>query len=197
MASSKYHTYKPQLAKELKTIFSEFSNNYDIIVMEGAGSTAEINLREHDIANMGMAEIADAPVIIVGDKDRGGVFASLAGTMMLLSEEERRRVKGVIINKFRGRKELLEEGIKMLEEIINVPVLGVIPYSDIKIEDEDSVTTRFKAVQGKRDIHIEIIRTPHMSNFTDLNIFETQNDVSVRYVGYGEALSNPDIVIIP
>lgn len=197
MASSEYHTYKPQLAKELKTIFSEFSNNYDIIVMEGAGSTAEINLREHDIANMGMAEIADAPVIIVGDIDRGGVFASLAGTMMLLSEEERRRVKGVIINKFRGRKELLEEGIKMLEEIINVPVLGVIPYSDIKIEDEDSVTTRFKAVQGKRDIHIEIIRTPHMSNFTDFNIFETQNDVSVRYVGYGEALSNPDIVIIP
>ena len=176
MASSKYHTYKPQLAKELKTIFSEFSNNYDIVVMEGAGSTAEINLREHDIANMGMAEIADAPVIIVGDIDRGGVFASLAGTMMLLSEEERRRVKGVIIN---------------------VPVLGVIPYSDIKIEDEDSVTTRFKAVQGKRDIHIEIIRTPHMSNFTDFNIFETQNDVSVRYVGYGEALSNPDIVIIP
>ena len=179
MASSKYHTYKPQLAKELKTIFSEFSNNYDIVVMEGAGSTAEINLR------------------IVGDIVRGGVFASLAGTMMLLSEEERRRVKGVIINKFRGRKELLEEGIKMLEEIINVPVLGVIPYSDIKIEDEDSVTTRFKAVQGKRDIHIEIIRTPHMSNFTDFNIFETQNDVSVRYVGYGEALSNPDIVIIP
>ena len=125
--------------------------------MEGAGSTAEINLREHDIANMGMAEIADAPVIIVGDIDRGGVFASLAGTMMLLSEEERRRVKGVIINKFRGRKELLEEGIKMLEEIINVPVLGVIPYSDIKIEDEDSVTTRFKAVQGKRDIHIKSI----------------------------------------
>ena len=104
MASSKYHTYKPQLAKELKTIFSEFSNNYDIVVMKGAGD---------EIANVGMAEIADAPVIIVGDIDRGGVFASLAGTMMLLSEEERRRVKGVIINKFRGRKELLEEGIKI------------------------------------------------------------------------------------
>ncbi len=181
MASSEYHSYKPKLAKELKTIFNEFSNNYDIVVMEGAGSTAEINLREHDIANMGMAEIADAPVIIVGDIDRGGVFASLAGTMMLLSEEERKRVKGVIINKFRGRKELLKEGVKMLEEIIGVPVLGVIPYSDIKIEDEDSVTTRFKTVQEKRDIHIEIIRTPHMSNFTDFNIFETQDDVSVRY----------------
>ena len=197
MPSAKYHTYKPQLAKELKTIFSEFSNKYDIIVMEGAGSAAEINLKEHDIANMGMAEIADAPVIIVGDIDRGGVFASLAGTMMLLNDEERKRVKGVIINKFRGRKELLEEGIKMLEEIIKVPVLGVVPYSDIKIEDEDSVTTRFKAVQERRDIHIEIIRTPHMSNFTDFNIFETQKDVSVRYVGYGEVLGNPDIVIIP
>ena len=190
MPSSKYHTYKPQLAKELKTIFSEFSNKYDIIVMEGAGSAAEINLKEHDIANMGMAEIADAPVIIVGDIDRGGVFASLAGTMMLLNDEERKRVKGVIINKFRGRKELLEEGIKMLEEIIKVPVLGVVPYSDIKIEDEDSVTTRFKAVQERRDIHIEIIRTPHMSNFTDFNIFETQKDVSVRYVGYGEGGQN-------
>ena len=197
MASSKYHTYKPQLAKELKTIFSEFSNNYDIVVMEGAGSTAEINLREHDIANMGMAEIADAPVILVGDIDRGGVFASLAGTMLLLSEEDRKRVKGVIINKFRGRKELLDSGVKMLENIIKVPVLGVVPYSDIKIEDEDSVTTRFKKQMGINDIHIEIVRTPHMSNFTDFNIFETQEDVSIRYVDYGESLGNPDIVIIP
>lgn len=197
ISSTEYHNYKPILAKELKTIFSQFSNNYDIVVMEGAGSTAEINLREHDIANMGMAEIADAPVIIVGDIDRGGVFASLAGTMLLLSEEEKKRVKGVIINKFRGRKELLYDGIKMLEDIIKVPVLGVIPYSDIKIEDEDSVTTKFKTKMKKNDIHIEIIRTPHMSNFTDFNIFETQDDVSIRYVDYGEALSNPDMVIIP
>lgn len=197
ISSSEYHDYKPILAKELKTIFNQFSENYDVVVMEGAGSTAEINLREHDIANMGMAEIADAPVIIVGDIDRGGVFASLAGTMLLLSEEERKRVKGVIINKFRGRKELLYDGIKMLEEIIKVPVLGVVPYSDIKIEDEDSVTTRFKTKMKKSDIHIEIIRTPHMSNFTDFNIFETQEDVSIRYVDHGEALSNPDMIILP
>jgi len=197
MSSSDYHNYKPRLAKELKTIFEQFSNNYDIVVMEGAGSAAEINLRERDIANMGMAEIADAPVIIVGDIDRGGVFASLAGTMLLLSEEERKRVKGVIINKFRGRKELLGDGVKMLEEIIKVPVLGVIPYSDIKIEDEDSVTTRFKTKMNKNDIHIEIIRTPHMSNFTDFNIFETQEDVSIRYVDYGETIGNPDMLIIP
>lgn len=197
MASSDYHKYKPQLAKELKGIFKELSDNHDIVVMEGAGSSAEINLREHDIANMGMAEIADAPVIIVGDIDRGGVFASIAGTMLLLSEEERKRVKGVIINKFRGKKELFIDGVKMLEDIIDVPVLGVVPYSDIKIEDEDSVTTRFKKQMNKNDIHIEIIRTPHMSNFTDFNIFETQEDVSIRYVDYGEALGNPDIVIIP
>lgn len=197
MSSSSYHTYKPILAKELKSIFENLSNKFDVVVMEGAGSTAEINLQEHDIANMGMAKIADAPVIIIGDIDRGGVFASLAGTMLLLKEEERKRVKGVIINKFRGRKELLEDGIKKLEEIINVPVLGVVPYSDIKIEDEDSVTTRFKTQTNKNDIHIEIIRTPHMSNFTDFNIFETQEDVSVRYVNYGEVLGNPDMVILP
>ncbi|MGL6106613.1 cobyric acid synthase [Romboutsia sp.] len=197
MSSSDYHTHKQQLAIELKTIFDKFINNYDIVVMEGAGSTAEINLQEHDVANMGMADIADAPVIVIGDIDRGGVFASLAGTMLLLKEEHKRRVKGVIINKFRGRKELLDDGIRMLEDIIKVPVLGVIPYSNIKIEDEDSVTTRFKNKMDKKDIHIEIIRTPHMSNFTDFNIFETQEDVSIRYVDYGEALENPDIVILP
>ncbi|MGL5347298.1 MAG: cobyric acid synthase [Peptostreptococcaceae bacterium] len=197
MSSNSYHTYKPILSKELKSIFDNLSNKYDVVVMEGAGSTAEINLQEHDIANMGMAKIADAPVIIIGDIDRGGVFASLAGTMLLLREEEKKRVKGVIINKFRGKKELLGDGIKMLEDIIKVPVLGVVPYSDIKIEDEDSVTTRFKTQTSKKDIHIEIVRTPHMSNFTDFNIFETQEDVSVRYVNYGEAIGNPDMVILP
>ena len=197
LESNEYHKYKPELAKYLKNIFEEFNNKYDVVVMEGAGSPAEINLKENDIANMGMAEIANAPVIIVGDIDRGGVFASIVGTMFLLTEQERSRVKGVIINKFSGKKELLDSGIKMLEEIIKVPVLGVIPYSDLKIEDEDSVTNRFKNKGTKNDINIEIIRTPHMSNFTDFNIFETQSDVSIRYVNYGEALSNPDIVILP
>lgn len=195
--SSEYHEYKLQLIEILRETFEGLSNKHDIIVMEGAGSAAEINLKDRDISNMGMAEIADAPVIIVGDIDRGGVFASLAGTLLLLNDDERRRVKGVIINKFRGRKELLYDGVKMLEEIIKVPVLGIIPYSDIKIEDEDSVTTRFKNKMGKKDIHIEIIRTPHMSNFTDFNIFETQDDVSIRYIDFGESLGNPDIVILP
>lgn len=197
MSSSKYHDYKLELVDILKETFDGLSNKYDIVVMEGAGSTAEINLKDRDIANMGMAEIADAPVIIVGDIDRGGVFASISGTMLLLDEKERKRVKGVIINKFRGKKELLYEGVKMLEDIIKVPVLGVVPYTDIKIEDEDSVTTRFKNKMKKNDINIEIIRTPHMSNFTDFNIFETQEDVSIRYVDFGESLGNPDVVIIP
>lgn len=197
MSSTEYHDYKLELMDVLKDTFDELNNKYDITVMEGAGSCAEINLKERDISNMGMANIADAPVIIVGDIDRGGVFASLAGTMLLLNDEERKRVKGVIINKFRGRKELLGDGVKMLEDIIKVPVLGVVPYNDIKIEDEDSVTTRFKKSVGIRDVHIEIVRTPHMSNFTDFHIFETQEDVSVRYVDYKESLGNPDIVIIP
>lgn len=198
MASSKYHTYKPQLAKELKTIFSEFSNNYDIVVMEGAGSTAEINLREHDIANMGMAEIADAPVIIVGDIDRGGVFASLAGTMMLLSEEERRRVKGVIINKFRGNVEYFKPAMKQLEDIIKIPVLGAMPYFDLDIEDEDSVTERLKNKNinsGKLDV--VVVRLPYMSNFTDFNSLGRLNQVSLRYVESASDIGNPNLLIIP
>jgi len=197
MSSKEYYEYKLELEKILDDIFKEFEEKFDIVVMEGAGSCAEINLMDRDISNMGMAQIADAPVILIGDIDRGGVFASIVGTIMLLPEKDRKRVKGVIINKFRGRKELLESGVKMLEDIIKVPVLGVVPYTDIKIEEEDSVTTRFKKKVDKGDIHIEVIRTPHMSNFTDFNIFETQEDVSLRYVDYGESLGNPDIVIIP
>ena len=197
MSSKEYHEYKLQLTEVLGDIFEEFEEKYDVVVMEGAGSCAEINLMERDISNMGMAEIANAPVIIIGDIDRGGVFASLAGTMLLLPDEYKKRVKGVIINKFRGRKELLDSGIKMLEDIIKVPVLGVLPYTDIKIEEEDSVTTRFKQKVNKGDIHIEVVRTPHMSNFTDFNIFETQEDVSLRYVDFGESFGDPDIVIIP
>lgn len=197
MSSKEYHEYKLKLVDVLDDIFKDFEDKHDIVVMEGAGSAAEINLMERDISNMGMAQIADAPVILVGDIDRGGVFASLAGTMLLLNEEDKKRVKGVIINKFRGRKELLDSGVKMLEDIIKVPVLGVVPYTDIKIEDEDSVTTRFKKKVEKKQIHIEVVRTPHMSNFTDFNIFETQEDVSLRYIDYGESFGDPDIVIIP
>lgn len=197
VSASTYHEYKDELAGMLKSIYGELSSEYDVVVLEGAGSCAEINLRDKDIANMGMAEIADAPVVLVADIDRGGVFASIAGTMLLLEEKERARVRGVIINKFRGKVELLQSGIDMLEDIIKVPVLGVVPYSDLNIEDEDSVTDRFNKQFKNNDINIEVIRTPYMSNFTDAHILEIQEDVSVRYVERGKSLSNPDMVIIP
>ncbi len=197
VSASTYHEYKDELAKMLKDIYEDLSNEYEVVILEGAGSCAEINLKDRDIANMGMAEIADAPVILVADIDRGGVFASIAGTMLLLEEKERARVKGVIINKFRGTVELLQSGIDMLEEIIKVPVLGVVPYSDLNIEDEDSVSDRFKKQFRKNDINIEVIRTPYMSNFTDIHMLEIQEDVSVRYVERGQSLSDPDMVIIP
>lgn len=197
VSSNIYHDYKEELGLMLKQTYKDLSDEYDVIILEGAGSCAEINLKDRDIANMGMAEIADAPVVLVADIDRGGVFASIAGTMILLEDKERERVKGVIINKFRGTVELLQSGIDMLEDIINVPVLGVVPYSDLNIEDEDSVTDRFNKQFVKNDINIEVIRTPYMSNFTDVHMLEIQDDVSVRYVERGQSLSNPDMVIIP
>jgi len=142
MESEEYFSFKPQLKEKITAVYQRLSEESDIVVIEGAGSPAEINLKTEDFVNMGMAKIADAPVILVGDIDKGGVFASLAGTMMLLDEEERKRVKGVIINKFRGSYKLLEPGLRMLEEIIKVPVLGVVPYMQHNLPEEDSLTDR-------------------------------------------------------
>lgn len=139
MDANDYFSFKPELKDKIANIYKDLEKENDIIVIEGAGSPVEINLKKEDFVNMGMAKIAKAPVILVGDIDRGGVFASLAGTMMLLDEEERKHVKGVIINKFRGSYELLEPGLKMLEDIIRIPVLGVIPYFNHSIEEEDSL----------------------------------------------------------
>ncbi|WP_070000906.1 cobyric acid synthase [Cellulosilyticum sp. I15G10I2] len=198
MSAVEYHEFKPQLAEMIKEVYETISHDNDVVVIEGAGSPAEINLRDKDIVNMGMAELADSPVILIGDIDKGGVFAALAGTIMLLSEEEKKRVKGVIINKFRGDIKILEPGIKMLEDIIKIPVLGVIPYMHVNIEDEDSLTTRFNHQNHKqKDIEIEVVCLPHISNFTDLNIFETQEDVSIKYITRGKSIGNPDILIIP
>ncbi len=198
LSAMEYHNFKPKLKDLVKETYEKLSLQNDIVVLEGAGSPAEINLRENDLVNMGMAEISDSPVVIVGDIDRGGVFASIYGTIMLLSEEERKRVKGVIINKFRGDVEILKPGIKMLEDLINIPVLGVIPYTDVQIEDEDSLAERFrKKEEGKKEINVEVLYLPHVSNFTDFNVFETQEDVSLRYVMRGESIGDPDILIIP
>lgn len=139
MDANDYFSFKPKLKEKIANIYIDLEKENDIVVIEGAGSPAEVNLKKEDFVNMGMAKIAKSPVILVGDIDRGGVFASLAGTMMLLDEEEKKYVKGVIINKFRGSYELLEPGLEMLEDIIKIPVLGVIPYFNHSIEEEDSI----------------------------------------------------------
>ena len=142
MSAREYFAYKKQLIPDIMKAFHKLEEENDIIVIEGAGSPAEINLKKDDIVNMGFAKMADAPVLLVGDIDRGGVFAQLAGTMLLLEEEEKKRVKGTIINKFRGDVSILKPGLRMLEEKINTSVLGVIPYFHLDIEDEDSLTER-------------------------------------------------------
>ena len=140
MPAREYFAYKKQLIPEIKKAFRELEDYADIIVIEGAGSPAEINLKQNDIVNMGLAKMVDAPVLLVGDIDRGGVFAQLIGTVELLEEDERQMVKGLIINKFRGDKTILDPGVVMLEERSGIPVVGVAPYLDIQVEDEDSLT---------------------------------------------------------
>ena len=139
MEAVEYFKYKNTLKPMILDIYKEIESKNDIVVIEGAGSPAEINLKQNDIVNMGMAEMADAPVLLVADIDRGGVFASLYGTVMLLEEHERKRIKGLIINKFRGDKTLLDPGIKMIEDILNIPVVGTIPFAHLELVDEDSL----------------------------------------------------------
>ena len=196
MSAREYFAYKKQLIPDIKKAFRKLEEYADIIVIEGAGSPAEINLRENDIVNMGMAEMVDAPVLLVGDIDRGGVFAQLLGTLLLLSEEEKKRVKGLIINKFRGDKTILDPGIVMLQEKGQVPVAGVVPYMELALEDEDSLTERFEKKE-ESCIDIVVIRYPRISNFTDFNIFEQMKEVSVRYVNSVSELHQPDMVILP
>lgn len=192
-----FYREKSKFRENIRKAFDSLSEEYDVIVIEGAGSPAEINLKEDDLVNMGMAKMADAPVLLVGDIDRGGVFASLAGTMLLFNEEERERVKGVIINKFRGDVTILEPGLRMLEDIIHVPVAGVVPYMDLDLDDEDSLTDRFANRKGDALIDIAVIRVPRISNFTDFNPFEYIEGVEVRYVGSVSELGNPDMIILP
>lgn len=198
MSAVEYHEYKPALARLVKETYDRLAAKNDIVVIEGAGSPAEINLRDKDIVNMGMAELADSPVILVGDIDRGGVFASIAGTMLLLREEEKVRVKGVIINKFRGDIAILKPGLKMLEDIIKIPVLGVLPYTKLNIDDEDSLAERFYGKNSKEaEINVRVVKLPHISNFTDFNVFERIPGVSLKYIQKAEELEEPDMVIIP
>lgn len=197
MSARDYFKYKKSLVPDIMKAYNALASENDIIVIEGAGSPAEINLKEEDIVNMGMAKMAKAPVILVGDIDRGGVFAQLIGTVELLEEDEKAMVKGLIINKFRGDKTILDPGVEMLEARSKIPVVGVAPYLDIQVEDEDSLTERFDRKQEAGVIDIAVIRTPRISNFTDFNPFESIPGVSLRYVKHPRDLHSPDMIILP
>ncbi|ECW8786941.1 cobyric acid synthase [Salmonella enterica] len=199
MDAVSYHDYKPRLREQILAVYNSLAQEYDVIVLEGAGSPAEINLRDRDIVNMGMAEMAQCPVILVADIDRGGVFAAIYGTLALLHKQERDRVKGVIINKFRGDVALLYSGIEQIESLTGVPVLGVMPWLDVDLEDEDGVALQNDKYRGNapRDITIAIVQLPHISNFTDFNALAAQPDVRIRYIRRPEALTDADLVILP
>ena len=197
LTAREYYEHKPRLYRVIEEVYSRVRSRADIVVIEGAGSPAEINLNDRDFVNMGMASFADAPFILVGDIDRGGVFASLAGTMMLVDEDDRARVKGVIINKFRGDFEILKPGLEKLERIIRVPVLGVLPYMDLRIDDEDSVTEAFTRKEGGRDLRVVVVFLPHMSNFTDFTPLQREPDVALEYIDSPDAFGRPDLVILP
>lgn len=197
MKAQDYYRYKKELRADVEESYRRLDREYDIIVIEGAGSPAEINLREDDFVNMGMAEIADAPVLLCGDIDRGGVFASLYGTVKLLQPEEQARIKGLIINKFRGDIEILRPGLKELEELTGKPVLGVVPMLDVDVDDEDSLSTRLERGGKAALLDIAVIRLPRLSNFTDFNPLERMGEVNVRYIRDPRTLGNPDLVILP
>ena len=197
MSARDYFACKRRLVPQILEAYGKLEREYELIVIEGAGSPAEINLKENDIVNMGLAKMLDAPVLLVGDIDRGGVFAQLLGTLMLLEPEEKERVKGLIINKFRGDKTILDPGVKMLEERTHIPVVGVAPYMELEVEDEDSLTERFSGNQEVGLIDIAVIRVPRISNFTDFNALEVIPGVSLRYVRHVQELKNPDMIILP
>lgn len=197
MKAMDYYAKKKQFIPAIEKAFDKLSQEYDVIVIEGAGSPAEINLKENDIVNMGMARIAKAPVLLCGDIDRGGVFASLYGTVKLLTEEEQAMIKGLVINKFRGDVEILKPGLQMIEEKTGIPVVGVVPMTPLDIDDEDSLSDRLTHTAKKGGMDLAVIRLPHISNFTDFNVFERMDGVSLRYVGNTEELGTPDLIFLP
>ena len=197
MRAMEYYRRKREFIPAVMEAYNSLAQEYDIIVIEGAGSPAEINLKATDIVNMGLAELVDAPVLLVGDIDRGGVFAQLYGTIALLEPQEQQRIKGTIVNKFRGDRAILQPGIDILEKICGVPVAGVIPYTHVDIDDEDSLSTRLHTGAGRKDIDIAVVKLPRISNFTDVSPLERFESVSVRYIERPDQLHQPDMILLP
>ena len=197
MPASAYFRMKRSLLPEILSAYNSLAGDVDIIVIEGAGSPAEINLKADDIVNMGLAKLVDAPVLLAGDIDRGGVFAQLYGTVELLEPDERARIKGLIINKFRGDVKILRPGLAMLEEKTRLPVLGVVPYLKVDIEDEDSLSERLDTGKTVKPLDAAVLRLPHISNFTDFMPLEQHPLLGVRYVQNARQLGTPDCVILP
>lgn len=197
LSAKEYYKRKRELTAAVKASYDKLAAEHDIIVLEGAGSPAEINLKENDIVNMYMAKLAKAPVLLVGDIDRGGVFASIVGTMQLFEPEERDLVKGIVINKFRGDRSILQPGLDQLSRIIQKPVAGVIPYMHLDIDDEDSLTERFTRKGQAGLVDLAVIRVPRISNFTDFNALESMPGVTVRYVDSAGDLGAPDLILLP
>ncbi|MCI9223347.1 MAG: cobyric acid synthase [Oscillospiraceae bacterium] len=197
MSAAEYFRYKRQLFPEVLAAYDSLAAEHDVVVIEGAGSPAEINLRADDIVNMGLALRVGAPVLLAGDIDRGGVFAQLYGTVALLQPEERERIAGLVINKFRGDLEILRPGLSLLEEKTGKRVLGVVPYLKVDVDDEDSLAPRL----GREDVHkpldAAVIRLPRISNFTDFAPLEEHPQIGVRYVDDPRKLGSPDLVVLP
>lgn len=192
------HHFREQALKAIKESLDALEKDYDVIVMEGAGSPAEINMLDVDMANMQIARLADADVILVADIDRGGVFASIAGTFQLLPPEDRQRIKGIVINKFRGNLDILMPGIRKIEEIVGVPVLGVLPYDvGLKLPEEDSASLSERKYRGNGDITIGVVRLPRISNFTDIDPLEYEPGVAVKLIEMEDSIANLDALIIP
>lgn len=197
MAAAEYFRYKRKLFPEVLSAFDSLAEENDIIVIEGAGSPAEINLRSDDIVNMGLALRVNAPVLLAGDIDRGGVFAQLYGTVALLQPEERDRIAGLVINKFRGDLDILRPGLSMLEERTGKPVLGVVPYLKVDIDDEDSLAPRLTREDAHKPLDAAVVRLPRISNFTDFTPLEEHPQIGVRYVDDPRKLGTPDLLVLP
>lgn len=200
MDAREYYAFRHTLRPAVREAYSRLAAAHDIVILEGAGSPAEINLRENDLVNMGMAAMADSPVLLVADIDRGGVFASLYGTAALLPQSERARIKGFVINKFRGDVGILEPGLAEIYALTGVPVMGVLPHWHIDIDEEDSLAERLSRKPGKDGgdaVTIAVVKLSRLSNFTDFAVFDLFDDVRLCYVEPHEDLGMPDMVVLP